>query len=485
MKNKTQKPQGLGVKAYLGTTMMSLCDAIGQAVMTSLFMLYLTDYAGIGKWGAVLGTTLLLAARIIDAVNDPLQGWIIDRSKVTKWGKYRPFILLSILMTAIGVIGLFALPSWLNASPVLICIWVLLFYLMFDLGASFYTPNLIYRTITKDEGQRGKLLIAPRMMNMVVGMVSAAMISIVNAVNQNVGNMHDSFAIVIACVVAFFAILAIIGLSMVKERFHTERKEDEPAVKFTDLFKMLVNNGALKIKTLSAVFFGFCWTFLFATMMYYIKWAYCADLTTGAVDTATYGMLSLFGSMMMMLPLILGTFIAGPIMKAFKSAAKTYIFCILLLAVPCGLMFLFQILGILQTSPVLFLSLVAVAAVAIGISYIPQEVMNMEVMDYEVYLHGVDRSAQCNACAKFLDKAQNAISSGLVGVILIAIGYQVDSATDTYIGELSAIPGMLNWFIVVMGLVPCVLAVAATLVLRKYPITDAIRADMKAKQSGK
>ncbi len=483
MKQTTNKPERLGVSQYLGTTMMSLCDAVAAALMTSFFMQYMTDYAGIGKWGAILGTTLLVVARFVDAVNDPLQGWIIDRSKPTKFGKYRPFILLSILMTAIGVGGLFSLPTALANSPVLICVWVLFFYLMYDMGASFYTPNLIYRTITRDEGQRGKLLIAPRMMNMVIGMLGSALIVIVSAVNQSVGNMHDSFSIVIIAGVCIFGVLAVLGLLMVKERYQTERKEDAPAVKFTDLFKMLVNNGALRTKVLSAVFFGFCWSLLFATMAYYIKWAYCADLATGAVDTAKYGTLSLFGSMMMLLPLIVGTFVAGPIMKAFKSAAKTYIFCILVLAVSCGLMFVLQMLGILAASPVLFLVLVAIGATAIGISYIPQEVMNMEVMDYEVYLHGVDRSAQCNAVNKFLDKGQNAISASVVGMILIAIGYQVDSATDTYIGELSAIPEMLDWFIVVMGLAPCVLGVIAALILRKYPITDSIRKDMKEKLS--
>ncbi len=480
MKQNATKPERLGVRPYLSTTLMSFGDAASAAIMT-WFMQYLTDYSGIGAYAAVMGTTLLLFTRLFDAVNDPFQGWLMDRAKVTKFGKYRPFILLSIIMTAIGVGGLFSLPTSISKSPVVISIWVLVFYLVYDMGTSLYAPNLVYRTMTKDEGQRGKLIIGPRMMYMVLGMVGSSMVSIVNSVNAYVGNMHDSFSIVIVAAMIIFGLISVIGVLLVKEKYHTERKENEPRVKITDIFLLLKENAALRVRFLSAAFFGFCWTFLFAAMLYYCKWAYCADLTTGAVDTATYGLLSLIGSMMMLLPLILGTAIAGTLMKAFKSAAKTYIFCVLLLAVPCGLMFILQMLGILQTSPFIFLSCVAVAAIAIGISYIPQEVMSMETMDYEIYLHGKDRSAQCHACCNFLAKAQNAISGSVVGMILIAIGYQVDSATDTYIGELSAIPGMLNWFIVVMGLIPCVLAVVAALILRKYPITDAIRKDMKEK----
>ncbi len=484
MKEKVAKPERLGIRPYLGTTLMSVCDSLGMSVMTSWFMQYLTDYAGIGTWGAVLGTTLLLVARIIDAVNDPLQGWIIDRSKVTKFGKYRPFILLSILMCTIGVGGLFSIPSGMSDSPVIICIWVLFFYLMYDIGASFYTPNLIYRTITKNEGQRGKLIVGPRILNMIIGMVCGSLIAIVNSVSASMGgNMHDAFSVVMIGAMIVVGIVSVLGVLLVKEKHSVEQKEDVEKAKFSDFFLLLKENAALRVKVLASVFWGFCWTFLFATMLYYIKWAYCADLTTGAVDTAAYGMLSLFGSMMMMLPLVIGTAVANPLMKLFKSAAKTYIFCILLLTIPCGLMFVLQLLGILQTSSTIFLVLLAVAATAIGISYIPQEVINMETMDYEMYLHGKDRAAQCNACYKFLEKAQNAIAGSVVGMILIAIGYQVDSATDTYLGELSAIPGMLNWFIVVMGLVPCVLGVIAVIILRKYPITDEIRKDMREKLS--
>ena len=68
----------------------------------------------------------------------------------------------------------------------------------------------------------------------------------------------------------------------------------------------------------------------------------------------------------------------------------------------------------------------------------------------------------------------------MVGFILVAIGYEVDSVTDTFIGELSAIPGMLKWFIVVMGLIPGILGLLSYFILGKYPVTDEIRSKMKA-----
>ena len=37
----------------------------------------------------------------------------------------------------------------------------------------------------------------------------------------------------------------------------------------------------------------------------------------------------------------------------------------------------------------------------------------------------------------------------------------------------------MNWFIVIMGLVPCILGIIAFIVYRFYPITNEVRADMR------
>ena len=104
----------------------------------------------------------------------------------------------------------------------------------------------------------------------------------------------------------------------------------------------------------------------------------------------------------------------------------------------------------------------------------------MEVMDYTIYSTGKDRSALTGVLDKFLEKAQSAVSSALVGSILIAIGYEVDSVTGDYIGELSAMPSMLTWMTVIRGLVPAILAVIAVLIISRYPIDQAKRKEIQA-----
>ena len=192
------------------------------ALMTGLFMLYLTDYAGLGKWAAALGSTILLAVRAFDAVNDPLQGWIIDNAKVGKLGKYKPFIILSIFMIVIGVSCLFFIPSSLLSSPVAATIWIIVFYLMYDIGSSFYAPNLIYRTLTLDSVQRGKLVIGPRLFGMLMGMVSSALILMVNQVNNALNDMRLSFGVTVTGILIITGLISLLE-SLVKEKYHARK----------------------------------------------------------------------------------------------------------------------------------------------------------------------------------------------------------------------------------------------------------------------
>ena len=170
-------------------------------------------------------------------------------------------------------------------------------------------------------------------------------------------------------------------------------------------------------------------------------------------------------------------------MKKAGSPIKLHRILLLLQVIPCLAVFAMEFVGVLRMSPAPFLICLAIAASAFGADFVPSAVINLECMDYEIYKNGRDRSALCNACFKFLNKAQSAAVTSLLSILMVAIGYEVDSVTDTFIGELSAIPTMLSWFGVIMGLLPGVLGLVAVFVLNKYPVTDSVRADMNAKLS--
>ena len=476
---KVKTAESVGFKEMFGVTALSTNNGIAVTFMSSLFMVYMTDYAGLGAWGATLATTLLLAARIIDAVDDPIQGFIMDSGKVGKHGKYKPFFMLSIAMTFIGTVALYALPNAITKTPLLVTIWVIFFYLVYDIGTSFYNPNLLYRTMTSDTEQRAKLLIGPRLWVMILGMFGAALSVIVVSIQAAVGSFKTAYMILALVSMLIASAVSIIGWFMVKEKHVVEQDEDDK-VRFSDFFTLLKENDAILVDFFKCVFTGFIWTFLFAAPVYYVKYAYCTDLTTGVFDTAKYGTYSMIVSLMMLFPLLIGTMVATPILKAFKGDfVKMQKFDYLMQGVGGLVLFVGQILGILQKVPAIFFAGMFIMAMFIGIDFVPGSSIGMEIMDYTIYKTGKDRSALTGVLSKFLEKAQSAVSSALVGGILIAIGYQVDSVTGNYIGDLAKMPTLLTWMIVVMGVLPAVFAIIGILILKKYPIDHAKRLEIQ------
>ena len=471
-RTRVKNPDAVTLRDCFGTTALSTVNGLCTVFMSSLFMQYMTDYAGLGAMGATLATSLLLFARIFDAVDDPIQGFVMDRGKRTKIGKYKPFFLLSILLTGIGCILLYSLPSAFATKPVLIVVWVIFFYLMFDVGTSFYKDNLLFRTMTNDPNERSKLVIGPRVWTMMLGVVTSAFTAVLVTVNETVGNYHDSFAILITVIVGAAMVIALIGWFLVKEKHSAQGNEAEP-VKFKDFFLLFKENKPMVIYYLKGIFAGFIWSLIFATPAYYIKWGFCTDLATGVTNMEQYGVLNGISSMMMLIPLLFGAVIGRPILKLFKNNPIKMTCSLLIMQSVGGLiLFIAQMTGLLAKTPALFFITMFIMAVGVGTDFVPQSMVEMEIMDYNIYKTGKDRSALTMVAGGFIVKAQAALSAAIIGSVLMAIGYNVDPVTSDYLGELSQIPTMLNWFIVIMGLVPAILGVISTLILRKYPIKE-------------
>ena len=482
MRKKKEYP--LNGKNVFGLSTMGWMNTGASSFMTSMFMLYLTDYSGIGAWAAVLGTVLLLVGRIVDTVDDPLQGWIMDRTKPGKWGKYKPYIILSTVITAISLLALYCLPSALTSSPVFTTVYVLFFYLLYDIGTSFYAANPLMQTMSPDTGIRAKLTVYPRVFGMLVSIPFAFILQIVAGVNNSVGNMHDSFAIVTVAIVVPVALISLIGIGCVKEgKFGEEPDAEENKISIKDIITLFTTNKPMLISKGSTVFSGFVWTLIFATSTYYIKYRFCADLTTGAVDSGKFGLYTMIVGMLQMLPMMLGAVVGPMIVRKFGDAMKATITLNWIQAAGLLLMFVLNLMGVFaapgMVGPLLYFVLMAVVMLVVGCGFVPGSVIGMECMDYGLWKTGKQSNAITESVGQFISKAQTALSSAIVGALLVAVGYVVDSKTDTYMGDLSALPGMLNSFMVISALLPAILTIIANIILRFYPIDNTMRAQMQ------
>lgn len=476
---KQKKAYPLNGKNLLGLSLMGWMSTGASSFMTSMFMLYLTDYSGIGAMAATLGTILLFAGRIVDAVDDPLQGVIMDSTRPTKYGKYKPYIFVSIIITAISLLALYCLPEFVSSKPVLTVIYVLFFYLVYDIGTSFFAQGPLMQTMSADNEIRGKLTVYPRVFGMLVAIPFAFILPIITAVNKSVQNMHDSFAIVTAAIVIPVAAISLIGTACVKEGKYEVKEEEEVKVKFKDIVKMFKTNKPLLISKLAGLFSGFVWTLIFATTTYYTKYRFCADLTTGAIDQDKFGQFTMIIGMMQMLPLMLGAIIGPMLIKKFKDPMKLSIGLNWIQAACLVVTFILHLTGLYEKNATAYVVLLGLTLFASGCAFVPGSLIGMECMDYGQWKTGKQMNGVVESVGKFIEKAQTALAQGSIGVILVAMGYVVDSKTDTYIGDLAALPKILDMFMVFSALLPAIFLVITNVISYFYPINAEVREQMK------
>jgi melibiose permease/lactose/raffinose/galactose permease len=108
-------------------------DMVYQLVAT--FFITYVQFSGLGLSATqftVIGI-MLVVGRIWDAVNDPVMGSIVENTH-TKWGKFRPWILIGALLTAIVIIFMF------NFRPTGWA-FVIFFFVMYIFWEMFFTLN--------------------------------------------------------------------------------------------------------------------------------------------------------------------------------------------------------------------------------------------------------------------------------------------------------------------------------------------------------
>ena len=140
----------------------SLCG-FGQNLICTIIGSYLTIFMtdAIG-YGALSVALLMLLARIYDALNDPIMGSIVDRTK-TKWGKCRPYLRWMALPVA-GITILCFLPWYPNshggfaAMTIMYLIWGMV-YTVCDVPYWGLTSCM-----THDTYRRGNMLTIARLL---------------------------------------------------------------------------------------------------------------------------------------------------------------------------------------------------------------------------------------------------------------------------------------------------------------------------------
>ncbi|MBO7274224.1 MAG: MFS transporter [Clostridia bacterium] len=247
---------------------------VGRDALYSLVSMYLlvhlTDVVGFSDGGLAAIGIMLTAFGIFDAIIDPFVGAIVDSTK-TKWGKFKPWILIGMIGTgALTVLMFHNFEMSETAHIILLGATYLLFSIFFSLNDIAYWS--LMPAISKDQNVREGVGAFARICAN-VGMFAMVLIylnvpSMFSFLGMSDRDIYFIFAIICALIMWAFQSVTLFG---VKEDRSRLEKEERTTLK--DLWHALIGNDQLMVTAVSMALFmiGYCSTTAFGT--YYFKYA--------------------------------------------------------------------------------------------------------------------------------------------------------------------------------------------------------------------
>lgn len=145
--------QKLSIKEKIG---FGLGDGAANFVFQSLMLLQASFYTDTFGLSAGTAAVLFLVARIWGAVADPIMGAVADRTN-TRWGKFRPWILITAIPFGVIAYLAFTTPAHMGAGGKLMYAYVTYLLLMTIYSANNIPYSALGGVITGDMEQRTSL----------------------------------------------------------------------------------------------------------------------------------------------------------------------------------------------------------------------------------------------------------------------------------------------------------------------------------------
>lgn len=427
-----------GIKDKLGYMFGDFGNDFTFLLLSSFLLKFYTDIMGVK--GSVVGIVMMVA-RFVDAFTDVGMGRICDRSKTTKNGKFKPWIL--------KMCGPVALMSFLmyqsslaNMSMTFKIAYLVITYILW--GSVFYTSvNIPYGSmasaISAEPSDRQSLSTFRTIGGALAGAIITAGLPMYIYDKKTSMMIGSRFTLVAGLCSVGAIICYLLCYSMVTERVRVEASSD--AMMNNNIGVMLKN--AVKNRALISIIVASIVMLLaqltLQSMSNYVFPNYYKNATAITAGMGVMGV-TMFGAALAVKPL------AKKYGKAEIGAVSTIIGgAISLLA-----------FFIRPSNVWVFVVLQSFAWLGLGMYQMLGWAMITDVIDYAEIKNGIREDGSVYALYSFARKLGQAVSAGLSGVLLDMVGYSQKTQFDT-----DVVNGIFN----ITTLVPAIGFIALGLIL--------------------
>ncbi len=456
---KSHGKSGKQILSYASFCLGNLGHSAFYGVMSTYFVIFITSSMFSGMQASIAGkligliTGLMVVIRIAELVIDPILGNIVDNTK-TKWGKFKPWILVGTLVSALlllvlftGIFGL-AQESWLLFAVLFILIYIGfdIFYSLSDVSYWGMVPALsedshargIYTSLGAFSGTIGwnglKIIVVP----------------IVTSVTYMVTGKHEegaagwlAFAAVISALAIVCALIVCFGT---KEKHNIIRNSAKQKTSLKQVFGAIFHNDQILWPSLAYLLYSLAYIITNGVLFYMYKFVIGKPNEFWVVG-------------------VIATIIGFCISPSFPILNK-YIPRKWLFVAGQTCMVLAYVLFIFGRNNVILMDL-GLVLLNINFAQLVTVLTLTDAIEYGQLKNGQRNEAVVLAVRPMIDKFTGAVSNALVGYVAIAAGMTgTATAADMTAHD-------INTFNIIALYIPLILAVLSIIVfLTKVTLSE-------------
>lgn len=422
----------------------------------SYILYYYQDIMGVSAWAMGI---ILLVARVFDAFNDPIMGVIVAKTK-TRWGKFRPWLLIGTLTNAVILYLMFSAPTSFNAGGLVA--YAAVTYILW--GVTYTMMDIPYWSMVPaftESGKERENLSALARSCAGVGSAVITIITVmcVSGLGKWLGGANDGeverlgFQAFAAIVAVLFVIFTVITCVCIKEKSSV----DMQTASVKEMFRALIQNDQAMTMVAAIVLIN---TALYITsnlLIYFFKYDF-----SGAGWKADYTLFNTFGGAFQ----ILAMMILFPLLRKFMSTIK--IFYVSFTMAFCGyLILLFLTTG--GVTNVYFLLVPAFLIMsAIGMLNVIVTVFLANTVDYGELKNKRRDESVIFSMQTFVVKLASGISALVASLVLTVCQISSDETVEAAVSGSARIGLRMS-----MTLIPIFVLIIAVIIFRRhYILTD-------------